>query len=69
MAASSVTGVGPGMSNGLQKSENHCGCNCGGTPTELEATPVVKRGCVTNYVAKKATSYVSSGSSTSIKVC
>lgn len=69
MAASSVTGRGPGDSHGLQKKENHCGCPCGGSPTEVVSNPPLKRGCVTNYVAKKNTRYTSNGGYSSVKVC
>lgn len=69
MAASSVTGKGLGESKGLQKDENHCGCACGGKPTETVSNPPLKRGCVTNYVSKKGTSYSSGSGGTSIKVC
>jgi len=69
MAASSVTGRGPGDSNGLQKKENHCGCACGGTPTETTSNPPLKRGCVTNYVSRKNAQYTSNGGHSSIKVC
>ena len=70
MTASSVTGVGPGDSHGLQKKENHCGCPCcGGTPTETVSNPPVKRGCVTNYSVGRSARYASGGKASSIKVC
>lgn len=68
MGASSVTGVGEGMSEGEYKPELHCGgCGCG-SKEEEEPTPVVKRGCVTRYVTGGVASY-QTGSSTSIRVC
>ena len=45
MAASSVTGVGPGDSNGKQKPELHSGCGCGGSSKQPPNTPAKKRGC------------------------
>ena len=50
MAASSVTGTGPGESHGLQKPQNHCGCGCGGATTKSEAPPVRRVGCVKRHV-------------------
>jgi hypothetical protein len=70
MGASSVTGTGLGMSNGLQKPNNHCSCacsckkDCGDEPVQK-----VKRGCVTNYNAASGVSHVVAGGNTSIQVC
>jgi hypothetical protein len=70
MGASSVTGVGMGMSGGLQKKANHCSCACA-CKKDCETEPVAprKRGCVTSYNASSGTSYVASSGGTSIKVC
>lgn len=69
MAASSVTGRGPGESHGLQKRENHCGCACGGPVEETTSTPPAKIGCVTKHVSNNRAKYSSNGGNTSIKVC
>jgi len=44
MAATSVTGVGPGDSNGEFKPDNNGGC-CGKVDTTATTKTVVKRGC------------------------
>jgi hypothetical protein len=49
MAASSVTGTGPGDSRGLQKPENHCGCGCGGKPDEAKKPARRRLGCVRRH--------------------
>lgn len=51
MAASSVTGTGPGESHGLQKPENHCGCGCGGKPDDTKKPARRRLGCVRRYSA------------------
>jgi hypothetical protein len=50
MAASSVTGTGPGESNGKQKPHLHSGCGCCG-PAQEQASPVpvVRKGCRVRY--------------------
>lgn len=50
MVASSVTGVGPGDSHGMQKPELHTGC-CGGSSGAQNAnsSPPRKRGCHIKY--------------------
>lgn len=52
MAASSVTGTGPGESHGLQKPENHCGCGCGGAKDETPKAPARRFGCVRRNVVQ-----------------
>lgn len=49
MAASSVTGRGPGDSGGLQKPENHCGCGCGEKQADPKKPPRRRLGCVTRH--------------------
>lgn len=50
MAASSVTGVGLGDSNGKQKPENHSGCGCCfGEKKQETGTNSVKKGCSIRY--------------------
>lgn len=70
MAASSVTGTGPGESNGLQKPENHCGCGCGGKPDEIKK-PVRRRlGCVRRAsMASPVVRHSSSGGSSRHTSC
>lgn len=48
MGATSVTGVGPGDSNGLWKRENNSGC-CGKTIETTTTSTVVKKGCSIKY--------------------
>jgi len=69
MAATSVTGRGPGMSNGSWKPKNQCG-GCGGCGEDTPSTPSTppKRGCVTNVTTGGSKSY-QTGGSTSVKVC
>lgn len=71
MAASSVTGTGPGESHGLQKPENHCGCGCGGGEKSPAVVPSKKRsGCNRRYSIGSTNVRYSSGSgSSSIKSC
>jgi hypothetical protein len=64
MAASSVTGVGPGDSNGKQKPHLHSGCGCSGPSTPSPAPSIRKFGCHTRYSAgfsAAKTSFSSSG--------
>jgi hypothetical protein len=66
MGATSATGTGQGMSHGVQKPENHCGCGCG---TPEEDKPAKKKiGCLTR-VKSCNTANVKVGSSSSIRVC
>lgn len=70
MGASSVTGVGLGMSNGLQKKANHCSCACAcKKDCNTETVAPRKRGCVTSYNAASGTSYAVANGGASIKVC
>jgi len=67
MAATSVTGTGPGASGGKQKTGNHCSCKCG-EKIEEDKKPVIKRGCVVSYrTGSKVTA--KTGGSTRTKVC
>ena len=68
MAATSVTGVGPGMSNGKQKPGNHCGCGCGGEPEETTTQPLPPRGCVISYRSGNKVS-IRTGNKVRTKVC
>lgn len=71
MGASSVTGVGLGMSNGLQKKENHCGCNScctGNCQSESLPTPI-KTGCVVRYKIGSGRSYTANSRAVRSKVC
>jgi hypothetical protein len=62
MAASSVTGTGPGESHGLQKPENHCGCGCGGKPEEAKRPARRRLGCVRRHSSPShAVKHISSG--------
>jgi hypothetical protein len=49
MAASSVTGVGPGDSNGKQKPNLHSGCGCSGPVSPRPPVVVRKNGCYARY--------------------
>jgi hypothetical protein len=49
MAASSVTGVGPGDSNGKQKPELHSGCGCSGSQSQPTRPTSPKKGCYSIY--------------------
>lgn len=72
MAASSVTGTGPGESHGLQKPENHCGCGCGGGGEKSPAVSPSKTrsGCRRSYSVGSANVRYSSGSgATANKSC
>lgn len=70
MAASSVTGVGLGDSNGKYKPELHCGgCACGGKPA-TEPLPPVKSVCCTKKVYNCRNNVLRSGCyHSSIKTC
>ena len=69
MGASSVTGTGPGASNGEYKPEHHCGgCGCG-SQDEEEPTPPRKTSCRVVYRTGGTARYVASGGATGIKVC
>jgi hypothetical protein len=69
MAASSVTGVGIGESNGKQKRNNNASCG-GGTADAEEAAKkkVIKNGCHISYNVRGYGSY-KTGQSKSIRVC
>lgn len=70
MAATTVTGRGLGMSNGLYKPENQCGgCGCGSNTTETTPTPRTKLGCFTRNKSGNTLSYKRSGLGGSIRVC
>lgn len=62
MAASSVTGTGPGESHGLQKPENHCGCGCGGSKQETPKPPQRRIGCFSRHVVNSGVVRNRSGS-------
>lgn len=49
MSATSVTGRGPGASNGKQKPGNNCGCSCGQSQETTPSSPSIPRGCVVSY--------------------
>lgn len=68
MAATSVTGTGPGESFGKQKPENNAGCCPGCKEEEPKKKKVIKNGC---YVSHKTRGYSSLrvGQSKSIRVC
>ena len=68
MGATSVTGVGPGDSNGKWKCGNQyggCKCGCG---EETTTPPKVKFGCYTKYSGCSTAKY-KSGGATRIKTC
>lgn len=70
MGASSVTGVGLGVSNGLYKPELHCGgCGCCGKPTETTPSTPVKLGCFSRIRVSNMVRYSAGGLNNSIKVC
>lgn len=50
MTASSVTGVGPGISNGKQKPQNHGSCPCSSKTKEQIGTNIIKKNeCYVNH--------------------
>lgn len=51
MAASSVTGTGPGESHGLYKIKNNGSCGCASFPSETKRPEVRKLGCFKKYVS------------------
>lgn len=57
MAASSVTGVGQGDSNGKQKPELHSGCGCGSNSQSNIEKKQIKKGCYRNYKSSCGTSH------------
>ena len=70
MAASSVTGTGPGESHGLQKPELHSGCGCCGPASETPATNKRKTHCVKRHSsASKAVGYSSRSGSLRLGSC
>ena len=69
MAASSVTGVGPGDSNGKKKPNLHSGCGCSG-PIDPQAPVVVrKNGCYARYSSCSGTKTFFSSLSTKNRSC
>jgi len=66
MGANSVTGVGPGMSNGVPKPENNCGCGC--YRDEDSPDPPPKKFCFTRHKSGN-TAFYKSGGGLSVKVC
>lgn len=66
MAATSVTGTGPGESFGKQKPENNAGC--GGDPVEEVKKKIFKPGCHISYKTRGNASFKAGGSK-SIHVC
>ena len=67
MGATSVTGVGPGDSEGEYKPENTTGCCGRGTPTESTATPL-RKNCAAKVKIGGNTRY-KTGNSGRIRVC
>lgn len=57
MAASSVTGVGPGDSNGKQKPELHSGCGCCSGSQQPSSSNLIKKGCYKKYSSCSRSSY------------
>ena len=51
MSASSVTGKGYGMSNGIFKPENNNGCKCGRRPEPEPSRAKLKTGCYVRSVS------------------
>jgi len=50
MTASSVTGIGQGMSNGKQKIQNHGSCPCSATQKQQPIEDSIKKNnCYLNY--------------------
>lgn len=50
MVASSVTGTGPGISNGKQKPENHGSCPCSSISKAQPETNIIKKNeCYLNH--------------------
>ena len=49
MAASSVTGTGPGESHGLYKEKNNGSCGCTNPSVPALDKPKIKRGCSVSY--------------------
>ncbi len=69
MAATSVTGVGPGDSLGKQKPENHAGCGCKAPAKEKPAKKVLPSNCcvvIHNCGGKRE---ITCGSRKSFRVC
>lgn len=69
MAASSVTGTGPGESGGLQKPQHHSGCGCGSSTTVIPAKKPEKRGCFIKSRSGGVLRHGSSSGFTSEKSC
>jgi hypothetical protein len=69
MGAYSVTGKGPGMSNGEYKQENNCGCGCCGATEEDVVATEVKTYCKVNYSSNSGSISVNTGGNLSTAVC
>lgn len=70
MAASSVTGTGPGESNGLYKPQNNGSCGCTSFPVDNKKTPPRKRGCFSRHFSGSAiVRYNSSSPGSSERSC
>lgn len=70
MAASSVTGTGPGESNGLYKPQNNGSCGCTSPATEIPKKPVKKFGCFRRHLSDSASvGYNSHSGGVSEKSC
>lgn len=68
MGATSVTGVGPGASNGEYKPENSSGCCNHRAPDPVEATPPLKKSCAVRVKTGGTVRYAA-GNSNKIRVC
>lgn len=68
MAASSVTGTGPGESFGKQKPENNA--SCGGVDASKKVKKkVIRNGCFVSYKTRGNGAALKVGQSKSIRVC
>lgn len=69
MIASSVTGVGPGDSNGKYKPKNNCSCSCCCSSSTQSTPTIIKKGCFRNYNLNGSSSYKINNNSSQIKIC
>lgn len=69
MAASSVTGTGPGESNGLYKIQNNGGCGCTSPSNPSPPKPKKKTGCFVSYRSGSVLNHGFSSGSVSNKSC
>jgi len=69
MAASSVTGTGPGESNGLYKIQNNGSCGCSSPSTPPQPKPKKKIGCFVSYRSGGVLSHGFKNRHTSEKSC